>query len=249
MDPQEAKIFTAVVITSVILGSVILYFFISIIRQQRRNIALHKSKILAEITTLENERKRTAADLHDELGPILSAVKFQINSFELHDKDDQENLEKANKNIDTIISRMRGIANDLMPNTLLRKGLVPAMKASIESINKSNRLEIDFSATDIPDLPETTAINLYRILQEVIHNTIKHAVATQLKIELKKKNNFLIVFAVDNGVGFDYSGKSKEQAGLGLRNLLSRTEILGGSMYVDSKADKGTRFTFEIPLT
>src|SRR3954463_6378644 len=109
MDPRETTIFTAIVITSVILGAVILYFFISIIRQQRRNNALYQSKILAEITTLENERKRTAADLHDELGPILAAVKFQINSFELKDDDDIINLEKANRNIDTIIGRMRGI--------------------------------------------------------------------------------------------------------------------------------------------
>src|SRR6476659_4079997 len=121
MDPRATTIFTAILITSIILGAVILFFFISIIRQQRRNNALYQSKILAAITTLENERKRTAADLHDELGPILSAVKFQISSFELSDEDDKINLEKANKNIDNIISRMRGIANDLMPNTLLRK--------------------------------------------------------------------------------------------------------------------------------
>src|SRR5689334_22840880 len=114
MDPRATTIFTAILITSVILGAVIIFFFVSIVRQQRRNIALYQSKILAEVTTLENERKRTAADLHDELGPILSAVKFQINSFELRDDDDKENLEKANKNIDSIISRMRGIANDLM---------------------------------------------------------------------------------------------------------------------------------------
>ena len=248
MGTSETTIFTAIIMTSVILGAVFLYFFISIVRQQRRNNALYKSKILAEITTLENERKRTAADLHDELGPILSAVKFQINSFELKDKDDEENLVKANKNIDTIISRMRGIANDLMPNTLLRKGLVPAMESSIEAMNQANRLGIEFSAVPLPDLPENTAINLYRILQEVIHNTIKHARASKLKIELKSMNGQLIILTEDNGIGFDYSGKSKQASGLGLRNLLSRTEILGGSMYVDSKPDKGTRFTFEIPL-
>jgi len=248
MGTPETKIFTAILITCFVLGAVFLFFFISIIRQQRRINALYKSKILAEITTLENERKRTAADLHDELGPILSAVKFQIASFELKDEDDLENLKKANRNIDDIISRMRGIANDLMPNTLLRKGLVPAMKTSIEEMNNSNNLGIEFSAATLPELPENTAINLYRILQEVIHNTVKHAKASRLKIELKYYDAQLVILTEDNGIGFDYTGKSKEAAGLGLRNLLSRTEILGGSMYVESKPDKGTRFTFEIPL-
>jgi len=249
MDTREAKIFAAVIITSIILGAIIVYFFISIIRQQRRNNALYQSKILAEITTLENERKRTAADLHDELGPILSAVKFQISSFELSDEDDKINLEKANKNIDNIISRMRGIANDLMPNTFLRKGLVPALLSSIESINHQNKLVIDFTCSSLPDFAETTSINLYRIIQEVIHNTIKHARATTLKIECKVANNQLIILTEDDGQGFDYIGKSKELSGLGLRNLLSRTEVLNGNMYVDSKPGKGTKFTFEIPLT
>ena len=248
MDSHETKIFTAILITSIVLGAVILYFFISLIRQQRRINSLYKSKILAEITTLENERKRTAADLHDELGPILSAVKFQISSFDLTDDEDVKNLKKANQNIDNIISRMRGIANDLMPNTLLRKGLVPAMESSIESMNKSNQLEIEFSASSLPELPEDTAINLYRILQEVVHNTLKHAKASELKIELKRNEDQLIILTEDNGIGFDFTNKSREAAGLGLRNLLSRTEVLGGSMYVDSKPDKGTRFTFEIPL-
>jgi signal transduction histidine kinase len=248
MDTRATTIFTAILILSIVLGAVIIFFFVSIIRQQRRNIALYQSKILAEVTTLENERKRTAADLHDELGPILSAVKFQINSFELQDEDDKINLEKANKNIDTIISRMRGISNDLMPNTLLRKGLVPALQSSIESFNNNNKLSIEFSCNSLPDLPENTSINLYRIVQEVIHNTIKHANATQLKVECKMEKNNLIILTEDNGIGFDYTGESKEQSGLGLRNLLSRTEILGGSMYIDSKEGKGTRFSFEIPV-
>ena len=248
MDARATTIFTAIVITSIILGAVIIFFFISIIRQQRRNIALYRSKILAEITTLEKERKRTAADLHDELGPILSAVKFQISSFELHDEDDKQTLVKANKNIDAIISRMRGIANDLMPNTLLRKGLIPALQASIESVNHDSHLSIEFISCTLPELPENAAVNLYRILQEIIHNTIKHADASRLKIEIREANGQLVILTEDNGKGFNYSGIAKESTGLGLRNLLSRTEILGGNMYVDSKPDKGTRFTFEIPL-
>ena len=248
MDTHETTIFTAILITSIVLGAVIAFFFISIIRHQRRNQELYKSKILAEITTLENERKRTAADLHDELGPILSAVKFQINSLDLETEEDRQNLEKANNNIDEIIRRMRGIANDLMPNTLVRKGLIAAMRASVEAINKSNNINIEFICSDLPDFDENKSINLYRILQEVIHNTIKHSKASLLKIELKRENRNLLVLTEDNGIGFDYAAESREESGLGLRNLLSRTEVLEGSMYVDSKPGKGTKFTFEIPI-
>jgi signal transduction histidine kinase len=115
MDAHETSIFSAVLITSIVLGVVLMYFIVTIVRHQRRNIRLYKSKILAEITTLEKERARIASDLHDELGPILSAVKFKINSLDIHNDEDQNLLDKSNKNIDEIIRRMR----DLLPNTLL----------------------------------------------------------------------------------------------------------------------------------
>jgi signal transduction histidine kinase len=82
----------------------------------------------------------------------------------------------------------------------------------------------------------------------VIHNTIRHSKASSLKIELKMENGNLLVLTEDNGIGFNYAAESGEQAGLGMRSLLSRTEVLEGSMYVDSKIDKGTKFRFEIPI-
>ena len=88
MDAKETSFYTAVLIVSIILGIIIGYFIVSIIRQQRRNIALYRQSVLAEITAMEKERARIAADLHDELGPMLSAIKLKINSFELSDSDD-----------------------------------------------------------------------------------------------------------------------------------------------------------------
>lgn len=248
MDAEKTSLLTTILITSIVLGIIIIYFFATIIRQQRRNIELYKSKIKAEITAQENERKRIAADLHDELGPVLSSVKFKINSLDIANNEDQEVLDNTNKNIDSMMVRMREISNDLMPNTLIRKGLVMALEEFIPSVNKSNGLEIKFAYSNVPDLSAEKAINLYRILQEIIHNTIKHANASDLRIELKGEKNTIILLTEDNGKGFDYNRISKDQKGLGLRNLLSRTEVIGGSMYVESQPNKGAKYTFEIPL-
>ena len=248
MDTNQTTIFTAIIIAVIILAIIIIYFFVTLIRHHRRNIELYKSKILAEITTQENERKRIAADLHDELGPILSAVKFKVNSLDLQNGDDEKMLETVNNNIDNIIWRMREISNDLMPTTLLRKGLVPAIEQSISNLNRSNNLDVRFNHTNIPEIKAERSINLYRILQEIIHNTIKHAGATELKIEMRLDNNTLLILTKDNGKGFDHIKQSKENTGLGLRNLLSRTEVLGGDMFIESKPGKGTEYTFEIPL-
>lgn len=248
MDAQETSIFTAVLITCIVLAAIIAYFIVSIIQHQRRNQELHKSKIQAEISTLEKERSRIAADLHDELGPILSGVKLKINSIDIASDEDQVQLEKVNKHIDDIILRMREISNDLMPNTLRRKGLVIAVDEFIKNISKGSRVDIKFNYENVPEITPDKEINLYRIVQELIHNTIKHAKATILAIKLSGRDNWLILETSDNGTGFDYNMVIKENTGLGLRGLLSRAEIMGGAMYIDSRAGKGTIYTFEIPF-
>jgi signal transduction histidine kinase len=247
MDASETKIFTAILIISIVLGVIIIFFIISTVRNQRLNQKLYKSKILAEITTLENERARIASDLHDELGPILSAVKLRINSLDIHSPNDQLILDKSNKNIDELIRRMREISNDLLPNILLRKGLITTMEKFVEDFKNSNKLEIKFTCKPGIDIPKEMEINIYRILQEIIHNTIKHAQATELRVKIIPGKQQLLVLTEDNGKGFDYIRYSRESTGLGLRNLLSRTEVLGGKMYIESGSGKGTKYTFELP--
>lgn len=248
MDAHETALYTAIMISATIIGIIIVYFFISIIRHQRRNQELHQSRILAEITTLERERQRLSADMHDELGPILASVKFKLSSVELSSLEDRLVVAKVNDNLDDLIMRLRGISNDLVPHTLMRKGLVAAMEESVNRFNHSNNLDLKFVHFDIPVLPQDKAINLYRILQEIIHNTIKHARATELKLELKTSHQHLVLLSQDDGIGFDTLAASRENGGLGLRNLLSRTEIMGGNMYIESSPGKGTCYTFEIPL-
>lgn len=247
MDAHETSIYTAIVITAIVLGTAFVYFIVSIISQQKKNQRLHKSKILAEVTTLEKERARLSADLHDEVGPILSSAKFTLSAIEISEKD-QARADKVNQYLDEIITKIRETANDLMPTILKRKGFVPALESFIQKLGDRGDLKIYFSSNDDIPISDDRAVHLYRISQEVIHNTIKHAQATELKIELRKEKNYLLFTAEDNGIGFDYELKSEENSGLGLRNLLSRTEILGGKMFINSKKNKGSKYTFELPI-
>jgi len=247
MDAKEARFFTTVLIVCGVIGLIIVYFIISIIRQQRKNLQLYKESLLKEITTLEKERTRMAADLHDEVGPVLSAVKLRLNSLDIHNVTDEMEVQKTNEQIDQLMKRMREISFDLMPHSLLRKGLAVAIGEFIEYCSKSSALSIRFQYESVP-LSEHQSINLYRILQEIIHNTMKHAAATELLIELRREKNCIVLASKDNGVGFNYDVRAKEADGLGLRNLLSRTEIIGGKMFFDSKKGKGTTYIFEIPI-
>ena len=248
MDAQETRIYTAVLITSVVLGIIIVFFVASIIRQQRRNLELHKKNILAEITTLEKERARMAHDLHDELAPVLAAVKMKINSFELPDEDDRAEMVKTSEHLDVLLKRIREITFDLMPNTLLRKGFTGAAKEFIDYISQHSKLEIRYNAEEIGELSEQKTVNLYRILQEVVHNTVKHSGASVLNISISRKKDSIVLSTSDNGAGFDYDKKLAADEGIGLKSLKSRVEIMNGDLYLQSKRGKGTSYIFQIPV-
>lgn len=247
MDANQTSIFTAILITCIVLAVVLSYFIVVILRQHRAKNKLYKAKLLAEITTLENERARIANDLHDEIGPILSAVKLRANNIDISSEEDKTELDEINKNIDHLMTRMRSISNDLLPNTLKRKGLVAAIEEFINRTGVSN-LQINFVHDSFSEIEKEKSVNLFRIVQEVTHNTIRHANAHVLNIELKSEKGKIILMTSDDGKGFDYDYLVKESTGLGLQSLLNRADVMGGDFYIESKPGKGTRYTFEIPI-
>ncbi|MCO4294795.1 sensor histidine kinase [Solitalea sp. MAHUQ-68] len=252
MDPKEKELYLAIIIAIVLFSIIIIYFIVSLILYQRRFIALQKERINAEINTLENERKRVASELHDGIGPLISSVKLYINSLDVI-KEDAEIVQKAGNYIDDIMQNIRQISNNLMPNTLVRKGLHAAIEEFVSKSDNQNNIKINYSC-DTPDLgiEKETEINIFRIIQEIINNTIKHSGATQLVIKLNKESKQLILQTSDNGKGFDFEAmKNKDVSsagGLGLKNMESRVEVLGGHLFHKSEPYKGVAFIFEIPI-
>ena len=247
MDTHETKVYIAFLIAAAILGVFLVYFITTVISHQRRNQALHKEKINAEINTLEKERQRIASDLHDDLGPMLSAVKLLVNNMTLTTIDDQQTLSRANNYIDGMLVQLRTISNDLMPQALGRKGLVVAVDEFISELNEKRSMKVRFQSSEGLTVPPAQGIHLYRIIHEVIHNAHKHARASGMDICLENKTNQLILTMNDNGCGFDTKDTAKIQNGLGLKNIMSRVETLKGSVYLDSAPGKGTAYTIEIP--
>lgn len=248
MDTQEARIYIAIIITVIVLGIIIGYFAVSVIRQQRKNLELQKANALAEISAMEKERARIATDLHDDLGPVLAVIKFRVDNVEPKDEEEKEELTTASKQLDELIGRMREVANNLMPSALQRKGLISAIEEFISNTRSSTGMEILFTANGIPSITEEKSINIYRVVQEVVHNCIKHSGATKMEIILEQQNGYLKVLCRDNGVGFDYAKLANESEGIGLRSIKNRTEIMSGILSVESKPKKGTAFLFKIPI-
>jgi signal transduction histidine kinase len=244
---MQAQILYITVIFSVLITVIIIYFFVSIIRYHRRYVKLQRERILAEITIQENERKRIAIDLHDSLGPLLSAVKLNINSIDIQPAD-QNILDKAGKSLDEIIGSMRQISYDLLPNTLERKGLAEAVKDFVGHLPQTKSINIQIYIVKNIQVPKEKEIHVFRMLQEIIHNTIKHAEAKNLQIGLSEEDNFLLVLAKDDGKGFDFEKEKQRSGGLGLKSLESRCEILNGIISLESKPGFGTNYFVKIPM-
>lgn len=230
-----------------IIGIIIAYFIISVIRQQKKYLQVQRSKIAAEINTLEKERARVASDLHDELGPTLSAVKFKLSSIEDLAVRDEKIMLHAMDQIDNILTQVRQISNGLMPGTLSAKGPVYAIERFIESKGSIPGLTITVvQKKDNIAFAASQSIHVYRILQEIIHNTIRHAQAKRLSIQLDERKNWITIAAADDGKGFNRSVATK-MGHLGLRNLQSRVDILNGIIQIDTAIGRGTRIYIEIP--
>jgi signal transduction histidine kinase len=245
---MENKILFITLLVSLIIAVIIIYFFVSIIRYHRRYMKLQREKIFAEITIRENERKRIANDLHDSLGPLLSAVKLNISSVDIEAPTDRQILEKTAGYLDDIIGSMRRISHDLLPSTLERRGLLEAVREFIQQVKNKQSVNIQLFIVKEIQVPKDKEIHIFRMVQEIVHNTIKHAQAKNLQIGFSEENGHLLCLTKDDGKGFDKEKAMSASHGLGLRSLESRCEILNGILTLESTPGSGTNYFIKIPV-
>lgn len=205
----------------------------------------------AVIEAEENERKRIAADLHDGIGQMLTAVKLNLEGLtdriSISNKDDKKVYEKVILMLEESCREVRNVSHNIMPNALIKSGLGHAVKDFIEKVN-SERLNIQLSITGIHEkLSSNVEIVVYRVIQECVNNVIKHAQANKLDISIIKDSDGLNVTIEDNGRGFNVSNLENSK-GIGMKNIRTRIEYLKGSVDIDSKPGKGTLIAFYIPV-
>jgi PAS domain S-box-containing protein len=217
------------------------------IKQVERRIL---SKI---IETEEKERKRVAKDLHDGLGPLLSSIKLYVNELQSADTDaaeKKEMLKYTNELIDDAVSSTRTIANNLMPGVILDYGLVKALQSFCNKLNIAKSINISFNADDTTRRYDSTIeITLYRVLMELINNSIKHASARNIGITFKEENKVLFIEFMDDGKGFDVNKTLRDpKIGMGLNNIINRVKSMQGSCEFNSNEGAGTTVKIEIDL-
>ncbi len=224
-------------------------------KQKLNETLLSQEQIRAKavLEAEEKERLRIARDLHDGLGQRLSAAKLNISSLHqsIQTKNNQQELFLTNaiQLLDESVKDVRSISHNLLANGLIKSGLVSAVREFINQINSTNSLKINIETVGLEDRLDPIQENvLYRVLQEVVNNIIKHAQANEVNIQFIRHENELNLLIEDNGIGFNLQ-EAQEKGGIGLKNIQSRIEYINGKVDFDSFPNKGTTVNIEIPLT
>ena len=202
-------------------------------------------------TTLaeEKERERMAKELHDGLGPLLSTCRIYLyNLKNLKQKEEIDAVENLAQLVDEALSGIKEISNNISPHVLRNFGIVHATKNFIERLSEKCNVSFDYNFDPSKRFDEIKEITAYRLLTELINNTIKHANANNINIKIMKVDNMLNLSYTDNGIGFDYEKMIKANKGLGLSNIESRVNSTGGILKYISKPGKGVNVTINLPL-
>ncbi|MDP4209923.1 MAG: histidine kinase [Bacteroidota bacterium] len=228
-----------------------IFTFINKMEQSRREAEKRLLNIV--IQTEERERKRFASDLHDGLGPLLSTVKMSVSTLQLMDNDParKEIIENTAHVVNESIKSIKEISNNLSPHILNNFGLASAIKEFAHKIDQKV-IHINFESNAYNKrFDENIEVVVYRVVCELINNTMKHAKARNIDINLSYQHKAIILSYSDDGIGFDASALTSDNpasSGMGLSNMLSRINSIKGKMDVESSAENGTKVLIRVKI-
>ncbi|MDB4584342.1 sensor histidine kinase [Draconibacterium sp.] len=204
----------------------------------------------AIIDAQEKERTRIANDLHDNLGSRIATLKLFINDIgnpeKNNTKEQEQLLEKLKTLADETYHEVREIAHNKYSGALINKGLIPSMNRIASQISTTEKLKVEIININVNQrIKNNIEIQVFRIIQELLTNIIKHASASEAIIQFSEDNNILNIMVEDNGKGFNFN---KTKFGFGLTNIEKRVENINGNFVIDSTEDNGTTVILNIPI-
>lgn len=258
---ERKNIFNTVLVSGITVFLIIAFLFYTNVRknqklQQQRISELEKDKLLTATEAIlkgeEQERSRLAKDLHDGLGGMMSGIKYSLMTMrknQIMTPENQQAFDRSMDMLDSSINEMRRVAHNMMPEALVKFGLDTALNDFCSEVDQTGALQVSYQSIGIKneDIEQSTAITIYRIVQELINNTMKHASAKLAIVQLSKTNGAISITVEDDGKGFEPAILSRVK-GIGWSNIQSRVEYLKGSMDVRSQPGKGTSVHIELNI-
>lgn len=250
-------IIISILIMIVLASSVILIFFIynkkviSSLKEAHLKETEYQDRLLtSNINTQESERARIARDLHDDVGSKLNIINLNLNLLKTalkRNENTEEILYQIESSLSEGIERSRSIAHELLPPILTKFGIQSAINALASKINMTGQVSFTSSiAEDWSKLTINQELHIYRVIQELTNNTLKHANAKTIDISSTMSDNQLMLIYSDDGIGMnlnDFKGK-----GLGMDNIEIRAKLMNAKVEVKSQLKKGIEVILRIPL-
>lgn len=261
MPVSQSDIISIFVVSAfVVLGlslAIILFVVFYQKRMMQQNLQLQqleqeKQQALldASIQSQERERRRIAKDLHDEVGAMLSTVKLHIGQALKHSEASKASFfaSEAKTLVEETIQNVRSISRDLLPATLEKFGLIAGLEELIARNNVSDQLQLHLTVSAQPyRMPIETELAIYRIVQELINNSIKHAEAQNILLTVGFGEHLFELIYRDDGKGFG-KDHTDDSHGIGLRNIDSRVKVIGGASVINSLPGQGFEMHLQIEL-
>ena len=214
---------------------------------------LEADVLSAMIEGQDKERKKIAREIHDGIGPLLSAIRFNLEALQLRfndqlDSKSRDDLIHIINALDETNRDIRALSHNLMPPVLIDFGLVPAINNLCNKIRNSGKMEIEFITNLKRRIDAEYELTIYRIVQELTNNSLKHSGANRLVVQLMDHGAQLLMSVDDNGRGVDLGKKNIYAAGIGLSNVQARVNACRGNCIIESSPDKGFIVQVEIPI-
>lgn len=263
LEAKEKQAFIKNIIIIAIIALVILLSIVGILFYRKKQIE-QQAKLDLEIVNQkelrtkaildaeEKERRRIAQDLHDGVGQLLSAAKINLSNLEskivIKTEEQKTAMQNALSLVDDSVKEVRTVSHNMMPNTLIKLGLASAIREFITKLGNAPTLKVDLEIVGLDSrLDNQVETILYRVIQEIVNNIIKHAQASHISMQLIRHETELNVMIEDNGIGFD-THKLESFEGIGLKGIQTRIEFLSGSVHFDSIIGRGTTVIIDVPL-
>ena len=221
-------------------------------QQQLKDISQQQQLKLAAalLQGEERERKRLAGDLHDGLGGMLAGVKINLSRLSPMSQEEvfTKDLPVIISQLDSSVNELRRIARNMMPESLLNSGLETALKEICESF-ASPALAVNFQAYNVEqDITQDMQVTIFRIVQELLANAVRHAAATSVLVQCSQNENTFYITVEDNGKGFN-TGQINVTKGIGLTNVKNRVDYLKGTLDIESAPGTGTTINIEFHVS
>jgi signal transduction histidine kinase len=247
MHSKEGLIFYALTAALLIVAVAVWYFQFTMKRQYLQYMQLQKRMERSGLETQEAERRMIASDLHDEVGTILLAINHRLSGVIPDSDHGKKLLAEAMEHLKLVYEKLTSLSSWLVPLSLSSHGPLYAFREFVDKFMKDLPLKVELNTVDCGEMDQSQGAQVFRMLQEILQNTIKHSEATVFRVTGTKVNNELFVTTEDNGKGFltDPIGKKDGQ---GLHNLANRAEIIGAKLVTTSIPGEGTRYFIQVPI-